>query len=40
MKTVHGNNVKAWTPPEEAAIARNAWRVSRFLAELKEKDSV
>ena len=33
-------NVDSWTPPDTAAIIWKARQVRRFLAELKERDSV
>jgi hypothetical protein len=38
-KTVHGKNVLGWTAPDDKAIARNARRVKRFLAEMASEGS-
>ena len=36
FKSVHGKLIENWTPPDTAAINRNARRIRRFLFELKE----
>ena len=38
-KTVHGKNVLGWTAPDDKAIARNARRVKRFIAEIASEGS-
>jgi len=35
-KSIHGKSVDKWTPPDDAAIARNARRVRRFCADIKQ----
>ena len=38
FKSIHSKNIDLWTPPDTAAINRNARRIRRFLWELKESD--
>ncbi len=35
-KSIHSKSVDKWTPPDDAAIAWNARRLRRFLAEIKQ----
>ena len=35
-KSIHGKSVDKWTPADDAAIARNARRVRRFRADIKQ----
>lgn len=37
FRSVHGKNVDSWTPPDIAAINRNARRIRRFVAEIKHE---
>jgi hypothetical protein len=37
FRSVHGKNVESWTPPDTAAINRNARRIRRFVAEIQHE---
>ena len=37
LRSVHGKNVESWTPPDTAAINRNARRIRRFVTEIQQE---